>query len=292
MTEIGLLQRGRRGRLHGWRALGRERAGDAPRATYARDFGALIVHHCEDPDLVGDGVMNEGELSTRLGLHGIPREAETIMLERDMRLVRADGRALPRGDDLLRRSRPDHARAPRRAGLPVTCGVSINKLDLERERHRALPHLLQALAAAAARGRPAGDGRGARRGPDRRRSCPTTIRRTSRPSASPSPRPPTARSGSRPCSRPGCGSSTPARSRCRAAARACRRGRPRSSGCRRAAAAGRARRPHPVRSRRALRARPARPALALEEHALRRGAAAGPGAPDRGRRAAVVFARR
>ena len=38
--------------------------------TYARDFGALIVHHCEDPDLVGDGVMNEGELASRLGLPG------------------------------------------------------------------------------------------------------------------------------------------------------------------------------------------------------------------------------
>ena len=59
--------------------------------TYARDVGALIVHHCEDPDLVGDGVMNEGELASRLGLHGIPREAETIMLERDLRLVRLTG---------------------------------------------------------------------------------------------------------------------------------------------------------------------------------------------------------
>ena len=36
--------------------------------TYARDFGALIVHHVEDPDLVGDGVMNEGEFASRLGL--------------------------------------------------------------------------------------------------------------------------------------------------------------------------------------------------------------------------------
>ena len=46
--------------------------------TYARDFDALIVHHVEDPDLVGQGVMNEGEFSSRLGLPGIPREAETI----------------------------------------------------------------------------------------------------------------------------------------------------------------------------------------------------------------------
>src|SRR6476619_2942302 len=55
--------------------------------TYARDFDALIVHHTEDPDLVGEGVMNEGEFAARLGLVGVPTAAETIMLERDMRLV-------------------------------------------------------------------------------------------------------------------------------------------------------------------------------------------------------------
>src|SRR5476649_1352335 len=36
--------------------------------TYAGDFDALVVHHTEDPDLIGDGVMNEGELAARLGL--------------------------------------------------------------------------------------------------------------------------------------------------------------------------------------------------------------------------------
>jgi len=55
--------------------------------TYAGDFDALVVHHTEDPDLVSDGVMNEGEFAARLGLFGIPRAAETIILERDIRLV-------------------------------------------------------------------------------------------------------------------------------------------------------------------------------------------------------------
>src|SRR3954467_8412388 len=55
--------------------------------TYARDFDALIVHHTEDPDLVADGVMNEGEFAARLGLLGVPKAAETVMLERDIRLV-------------------------------------------------------------------------------------------------------------------------------------------------------------------------------------------------------------
>ena len=70
--------------------------------TYARDFDALIVHHTEDPDLVGEGVMNEGEFAARLGLFGIPKAAETIMLERDMRLVALTGSALSRRLDHLR----------------------------------------------------------------------------------------------------------------------------------------------------------------------------------------------
>ncbi len=55
--------------------------------TYARDFDALIVEHTEDTQLIGEGVMNDGEFAARLGLIGVPSAAETIMLERDMRLV-------------------------------------------------------------------------------------------------------------------------------------------------------------------------------------------------------------
>ncbi|WP_283739160.1 dihydroorotase [Chelatococcus albus] len=97
--------------------------------TYARDFGVLILHHVEDPDLVGDGVMNEGERASRLGLLGIPREAETIMLERDLRLVRLTGAryhaamiSCADSVGLVERAKAD--------GLPVTCGVSINNLTL------------------------------------------------------------------------------------------------------------------------------------------------------------------
>jgi dihydroorotase len=55
--------------------------------TYARDFGALVIHHAEDLELARAGVMNEGEFASRLGLPGVPGEAEAIMLDRDMRLV-------------------------------------------------------------------------------------------------------------------------------------------------------------------------------------------------------------
>ncbi|HYF52821.1 MAG TPA: dihydroorotase [Salinarimonas sp.] len=96
---------------------------------YARDFGALVLHHVEDPDLVGDGVMNEGERASRLGLHGIPREAETVMLERDMRLVRLT-RARYHAAMISCADSVEIVARARQAGLPVSCGVSINHLTL------------------------------------------------------------------------------------------------------------------------------------------------------------------
>ncbi|MDB5547803.1 MAG: dihydroorotase, partial [Tardiphaga sp.] len=97
--------------------------------TYAGDFGALIVHHTEDPDLVGEGVMNEGELAARLGLFGIPNAAEAMVLERDMRLVALTGGRYHAASltcieslEVLKRARD--------AGLKVSASVSINHLTL------------------------------------------------------------------------------------------------------------------------------------------------------------------
>jgi dihydroorotase len=129
MTEIGLLQEaGAVFFSDGARSV--TNAQVMRRAmTYARDMGALIAHHAEDPDLVGDGVMNEGERATRLGLAGIPREAETIMLSRDMRLVRLTGARYHAALVSCRESLEVIQRA-KEEGLPVTCGVSINHLTL------------------------------------------------------------------------------------------------------------------------------------------------------------------
>jgi dihydroorotase len=96
---------------------------------YARDFDALIVHHTEDPDLVGEGVMNEGEFAARLGLVGVPNTAETVILERDIRLValaqsRYHAASVTCADSLevLRRAKD--------TGLSVTAATSINHLTL------------------------------------------------------------------------------------------------------------------------------------------------------------------
>ncbi len=59
--------------------------------AYASGLGLLIVQHVEEAALAGAGCMNEGELSLRLGLPGIPAAAEAIVLERDLRLVELTG---------------------------------------------------------------------------------------------------------------------------------------------------------------------------------------------------------
>lgn len=129
MTEIGLLKAaGAVAFTDGTRSV--TNAQVMRRALiYARDFDVLIVHHTEDPDLVGEGVMNEGEFAARLGLIGVPKAAETIMLERDLRLVGlTEGRyhaasiTCAESLDVLRRAKD--------AGLSVTASASINHLTL------------------------------------------------------------------------------------------------------------------------------------------------------------------
>jgi dihydroorotase len=58
---------------------------------YARTFQIPVADHCEEPTLALGGVMNEGPTSMRLGLKGIPAEAEEIMAIRDMLLARRTG---------------------------------------------------------------------------------------------------------------------------------------------------------------------------------------------------------
>jgi dihydroorotase len=97
--------------------------------TYARDFDALIAPVCEDRSLSREGVMAEGLRATWLGLPGVPREAETIALERDLRLVALTGARYHAALISNRLSLEAVARA-REARLPATCGVSINHLTL------------------------------------------------------------------------------------------------------------------------------------------------------------------
>lgn len=58
---------------------------------YARTFEVPVADHCEEPTLAAGGAMNEGVVSARLGLRGIPDEAEEIMVIRDILLARRTG---------------------------------------------------------------------------------------------------------------------------------------------------------------------------------------------------------
>ncbi|TPI34425.1 dihydroorotase [Mesorhizobium sp. B3-2-1] len=129
MTEFGLLREAGAVALTDGRhtissALVMRRA-----LTYARDFGATIVHETQDADLGSSGVMNEGLYASWLGLSGIPREAESIPLERDLALAR-----LTRGSyHAAKISTAMAASAVARAkadGAAVTSGVSIHNLSL------------------------------------------------------------------------------------------------------------------------------------------------------------------
>src|ERR1700745_2813488 len=97
--------------------------------TYAKDFDALVVHHTEDPQLVGEGVMNEGEYAARLGLIGIPKAAETVMLERDMGRVALTGGRYHAASVTSEESLEVLRRA-KASGIAVSAAASVNHLTL------------------------------------------------------------------------------------------------------------------------------------------------------------------
>jgi dihydroorotase len=97
--------------------------------TYAANFDMPVVHHLSDKGLTGDGVMNEGLFATVLGLKGIPREAETIPLARDLQLALLTGVKYHAAQISVANS-VSLVRDAKRRSDRVTAGVSINNLTL------------------------------------------------------------------------------------------------------------------------------------------------------------------
>jgi dihydroorotase len=87
------------------------------------------VHHTEDPFLSSGAAMNSGEVATRIGLPGVHKAAETMVLERDVRLVELTGGRYHASTLSCTESLAVIRHAKERK-LPVTCGVSINHLTL------------------------------------------------------------------------------------------------------------------------------------------------------------------
>jgi dihydroorotase len=129
LTEIGLLRNAgavafNEGRQTLANSLVMRRA-----LTYARDFGALICNETQDAALASSGVMNEGLLASWLGLPGIPREAEVIALERDLRLASLTGAAY-HAQKISTEMAVKAIRLSKDRGDNVSCGVSVNNLSL------------------------------------------------------------------------------------------------------------------------------------------------------------------
>jgi dihydroorotase len=129
MTEMGLLKEaGAVGFTDGTHAIANAQV--MRRAmSYSTLFDALIAHQPEDPALAAGAAMNEGELSTRLGLVGVPKAAETIMLARDLALVRLTGARYHAALVSCAESLALIA-AAKDEGLAVTCAVAAHHLAL------------------------------------------------------------------------------------------------------------------------------------------------------------------
>jgi dihydroorotase len=100
---------------------------------YSRDLGLPIIDHCEDKELSDNGIINEGKMSAKLRLKGIPAAAEEVMVARDLILARLTGARLhiahvsTKGSvELIRHAKED--------GAPVTAEVTPHHLTLTEER--------------------------------------------------------------------------------------------------------------------------------------------------------------
>ena len=91
--------------------------------AYTSMLDRPFIQHCEDPDLTEKGEMNEGETSTRLGLIGMPAEAEVIILDRDLHLLRRTGGRYHVAH-LSTRAAIDAVRHAKAEGLAVTADTA------------------------------------------------------------------------------------------------------------------------------------------------------------------------
>lgn len=99
---------------------------------YAKPFGITIVTHAEDLELVGSGVMNEGPVSTELGLKGIPWVAEDAATAREIMLAEFTGAHLHVAHVSTKGS-IDLVRQAKKRGVNVTCEATPHHFTLTDE---------------------------------------------------------------------------------------------------------------------------------------------------------------
>ena len=99
---------------------------------YSKALGLPIIDHCEDKDLSDDGLMNEGWVSARLGLKGIPAAVEEIMIARDIALAQLTGAKLHVAHVSTAGS-VELIRCAKEKGITVTAEVTPHHLILTEE---------------------------------------------------------------------------------------------------------------------------------------------------------------
>ena len=128
MTEFGLLQKkGIIGFTDGLKTIQNTRLMSRIMNS-AYDLNSLIIQHVEDFDLSENGMMNDGIISTKLGLQGIPDVAEKIIIERDLALL--EEYRCRYHISQISSSKSVSIIEEKKQFLKFSCGVSINNLSL------------------------------------------------------------------------------------------------------------------------------------------------------------------
>ena len=99
---------------------------------YARMLGLPVLDHCQDYSLTHNSIMNEGEVSVRLGLPGWPRLAEEIIISRNVLLSEAIGHAI-HCQHVTTAGGADIIRQARRRGVPLTGEITPHHIALSDE---------------------------------------------------------------------------------------------------------------------------------------------------------------
>lgn len=99
---------------------------------YVKAFNGILIQMPVDAALAAGGLMHEGETSTRLGMPGIPALAETLMVHRDIELVRYTGSRL-HITGISSAESVALIRAAKKEGLDITCSVTPYHLALNDE---------------------------------------------------------------------------------------------------------------------------------------------------------------
>lgn len=99
---------------------------------YGKMFGKTFMSHCQDEDLVGEGQINEGKVSTRLGLLGWPAEGEELQIARDIAIAKLTGAKL-HIQHLSTAYGLNLVREAKKQGLPVTCEATPHHMFLSED---------------------------------------------------------------------------------------------------------------------------------------------------------------